>query len=99
MVHARARFIDGRGNWPVECLSPPRHPGAPHLARFWRDVGYRSPRPLTCNGLHNSVRVPYVRTSVRGPKTMGEAPSTAFSSGSNVLSVVTLLLWSEEGRT
>jgi hypothetical protein len=43
------------------------------LARFSRDVGYRRSHPLTSNGPHSSVRVPYVRTSVRGPKTMGEA--------------------------
>jgi hypothetical protein len=44
-------------------------PGAPHLARFSRDVGYRKPSPQASNGLNNAVRVPYVRTSVRGPKT------------------------------
>jgi hypothetical protein len=53
---------------------------APHLAHFSRDVGYHKPFPQTSYGLHNSPRVPYVRTSVRGPKTMGEAPSTAFRS-------------------
>jgi hypothetical protein len=54
-------------------LSPPPQPGAPHLARFSRDVGYRRPSPQACRGSHNSTRVPYVRTSVRGPKTIGEA--------------------------
>jgi hypothetical protein len=36
------------------------------------DVGYRRPPPQASYGLHNYVRVPYVRTSVRGPKTMGD---------------------------
>jgi hypothetical protein len=48
-------------------------PGASHLARFSRDVEYRRPTPQACDGLDRSIRVPYVRTSVRGPKTMGEA--------------------------
>jgi hypothetical protein len=34
----------------------------------------RQVSPLqACCGFHGSVRVPYVRTSVRGPRTMGEA--------------------------
>jgi addiction module HigA family antidote len=34
-----------------------------------------------CRGPHSSLRVPHVRTSVRGPKKMGEAPqSSVFSS-------------------
>jgi hypothetical protein len=37
---------------------------APHLARSSRDVGYHRLRPQTAAGLHNTVRVPYVRTSV-----------------------------------
>jgi hypothetical protein len=41
--------------------------------RHNRRVGYRKPFPQTCRGTHSSVRVPHVRTSVRGPKTMGEA--------------------------
>ena len=45
-------------------LSPPPSLGAPHLARFSRDVGYRRPSPQTSCGLHNSTGVPYVRTSV-----------------------------------
>jgi len=45
-------------------LSPPQSPGAPHLARFSRDVGYRRPCPQACCGPHSSVRVPHVRTSV-----------------------------------
>jgi hypothetical protein len=40
---------------------------------FSRDVEHRRPSPQTSCGPHNSVRVPYVRTSVRGPKTVGEA--------------------------
>jgi hypothetical protein len=44
-----------------------------HLARFWRDVGYRRSLPQACCGPHKSVGVPHVRLSVRGPKTMGEA--------------------------
>ena len=53
--------------------------GAPYLARFSRDVGYHRPHPQASRGLHNSVRVPYLRTSVRGPKTMGEAQPQPFA--------------------
>ena len=54
--------------------SPLQRPGAPYLARFCEMWGYhRSPPQASC-GPHNSVGVPHVRTSVRGPKTMGEAP-------------------------
>jgi hypothetical protein len=35
--------------------------------------GYHRPAPQVFGNLNNSVRVPYVLTSVRGPKTMGEA--------------------------
>jgi hypothetical protein len=54
-------------------------PGVPHLARFSRDVGYRRSTPQACRGSthshesRRSTRVPHVRTSVRGPKPMGEA--------------------------
>ncbi len=41
--------------------------------RTSRRVGYRRPSPQAFSGLRSSVRVPHVRTSVRGPKTMGEA--------------------------
>ena len=57
----------------IWALSPPQWPGAPHLARFSRDVGYRRPRHQTFLGPHNSKGVPQVRQSVPGPKTMGEA--------------------------
>jgi hypothetical protein len=43
---------------------PAPWPGAPHLARFSRDVGFRRPPPQACCGTHNSVGVPHVRTSV-----------------------------------
>jgi hypothetical protein len=72
---AKARF------W---ALSSHQWPGAPHLARFSRDVGYHSSPPHAGEGSHNSTgvhsstRVPYVRTSVRGPKTMGEAQRKPF---------------------
>jgi hypothetical protein len=46
-----------------------------------RRVEYRSPSPQTCRGPHSSVRVPYVRTSVRGPKTIGRSPTKAFRPG------------------
>src|ERR1700722_2841808 len=39
-------------------------PGAPHLARFSRDVGYQGSHPQAFRGLNNSVGVPHVRTSV-----------------------------------
>jgi hypothetical protein len=51
--------------------APSPHP--PHLARFSRDVGYHRPSPQARRDLHRSTGVPHVRTSVRGPKTMGEA--------------------------
>ena len=53
----------------------PVEPGAPHLARFSRDVGYHSAKPLILNlkqMSEGSGRVPHVRPSVRGPKTMGD---------------------------
>jgi hypothetical protein len=56
----------------LSALSPPRQPGAPHLAGFSRDVGYRSTSPQASFGCHNFVRVP-LGLSVRGPNTMGEA--------------------------
>jgi hypothetical protein len=40
-------------------FSPPRQPGAPHLARFSRDVGYRRPPLQASGGSYNSVR-PFV---------------------------------------
>ena len=67
---SKLRVWSERAFW---ALSPPPMPGAPHLARFSRDVGYRRPPPQACCGSHSSVGVPHVRTSVRGPKTMGEA--------------------------
>jgi hypothetical protein len=45
-------------------LSPPPVPGAPHLARFSRDVGYHGSRPQASGESHNSTRVPHVRPSV-----------------------------------
>jgi hypothetical protein len=50
-------------------LSPKIPPGAPHLARFSRDVGYHRSTPQACCSPHNSPQVPHVRTSVPGPKT------------------------------
>jgi hypothetical protein len=37
---------------------------------------HHRPPPQACRGSHNSVRVPYVRTSVRGPNMMGKALRT-----------------------
>jgi hypothetical protein len=45
-------------------LYPLRYSRVPHICLVLADVGYRSPSPHTCRGLHNSVWVPYVRTSV-----------------------------------
>ena len=45
-------------------LSPLQKPGAPHLARFSRDVGYHRFTAQTCRGLNYTVGVPHVRTSV-----------------------------------
>jgi hypothetical protein len=69
----------GRKRWakptrPALRLSPPQLPGAPHLAGFSRDVGYRRTPPQARCGSQDPVRVPHVRPSVGGPKTMGEAP-------------------------
>jgi hypothetical protein len=46
--------------------------------------GYHRSSPQASYGLHNCERVRYVRTSVRGPKTMGEALN-AFSSKQSVV--------------
>jgi hypothetical protein len=59
-------------------LSPPQVPGAPYLPGFGR-CGIPQAYPSSCLGSHNSVRVPHVRTSVRGPKTMGEALRQPFA--------------------
>ena len=47
---------------------------------FFARCGIPLASPSSLPGPHNSVRVPYVRTSVRGPKTMGEALRQLFAS-------------------
>jgi hypothetical protein len=49
--------------------------------KFYPRHRHRRPSPQTSCGPHNSVRVPYVRTSVRGPKTVGEAQPKLLVSG------------------
>jgi hypothetical protein len=56
--------IEGRNERCFWDPSPNQSPGAPHLARFSRDVGYHRSTPKASCGLLNSVGVPHVRTSV-----------------------------------
>jgi hypothetical protein len=48
----------------------PSREAIPSTVAGWDTAGL--PVKTSC-GLHNTTRVPYVRTSVRGPKTVGEA--------------------------
>jgi hypothetical protein len=51
-------------------LSPRPPPGAPHLARFSRDVGYHRTPPQAFYGSHRSTRAAGIRR-VKGAKRLG----------------------------
>jgi hypothetical protein len=52
--------------------------GCPTSRSFFARCGIPRASPSSCRGSHRSVGVPHVRTSVRGPKMMGEAPPQPF---------------------
>jgi hypothetical protein len=64
----------------------PRHsrrmPGAPPLARFSRDVGYRWPRPQACCGL-----IPLVLSLNSAPHLQGSVDSTALTGWGHALTI------------
>src|ERR1700733_2934337 len=67
--------------------------GAPYLARFSRDVGYHKSQSevLRHSTVEGNRRVPLVRQSVRGPKTMGAAQrSLSLDQGSLLQSQLTV---------
>jgi hypothetical protein len=66
----------------------------PHISLVFRemwDTAGLALKPVA--GSHSSVRVPYVRTSVRGPKTMAK-PTTAFRFFHIFQTEVALCYWS-----
>jgi hypothetical protein len=52
--------------------------GCPTSRSFLARCGIQQPSPSSLSRADRSTRVPYVRTSVRGPETMGEALTNAF---------------------
>jgi hypothetical protein len=70
-------------------LSPQQPPGAPHLARFSRDVGYHRSFPRTCSGLTDTYGCPAFAPAYVG-RIRWAKPSTAFSCAVNPIPPVTL---------